>query len=542
MGYQVVLTEPMARSLKDHLLSDQSCEQLAITLCGLHCQGERVRLLGRHLILLPKDAFDHQSAGGLELRQEVQQYVLKLAWQEGLSQVDWHTHPSDSPWVSFSGIDDRHEKELARYLARRIPGTLYGSVVMTAKAVRARIWTGDTHQPQAVPMETIRFGPFQPVSAHPQQGSCVVRERLDEMFSRQVLAFGRAFQERLSRYRVGLIGLGGTGSVVAEELSRLGVRQWVLIDDDQVEESNLNRLLGATRQDSQRGSAKVAVAGRNILDVAPKAEVQMLKSSLFEPEALQALKTCDLIVVCTDTHASRLVANRLSVQYLIPLVHVAVNIDVDEDHHITDISGEYVMPQLGSWCLQCAQVFDNQQAGWELASPEERARLRARGYVRDTPSPAVYHLNATMASVAVAEIHNAIYPYRPKRPYVVYDELKGEFMAVEMEPDSTCPVCTPEGVLGLGDLEPLPDYSEAGRQESEPVADTGKTIHGIDLSSIETLDESGSQARRRMSLDQRLFGWSMDMQLRYYRCPAATRMISRSERWLRRLAECFPNR
>jgi len=71
------------------------------------------------------------------------------------------------------------------------------------------------------------------------------------------------------------------------------------------------------------------------------------------------------------------------------------------------------------------------------------------------PAPAVYHLNAIVASLAVTEIHTLVSPYKPLRRYLTYDELKGELMTVDVPPTSGCLHCSPEGLLGLGDLAPL---------------------------------------------------------------------------------------
>src|SRR6266851_7190772 len=90
--YEIVLPPGMVHKLREHLLNDRSREQMAIVLCGVAKSGRQVRLLGRHLILMPPDAFSHQSAGGLALAPQVQRAVLALAAREGLSQVDWHTH------------------------------------------------------------------------------------------------------------------------------------------------------------------------------------------------------------------------------------------------------------------------------------------------------------------------------------------------------------------------------------------------------------------------------------------------------------------
>lgn len=64
---------------------------------------------------------------------------------------------------------------------------------------------------------------------------------------------------------VGVVGCGGTGSAVVQLLNRLGVGRMIVIDDDVVEVSNLNRLHGATMQDAQKKAAKVRVVADEVL-------------------------------------------------------------------------------------------------------------------------------------------------------------------------------------------------------------------------------------------------------------------------------------
>jgi hypothetical protein len=258
---------------------------------------------------------------------------------------------------------------------------------------------------------------------------------------------------------VGLIGHGGLGSIVAKQLARLGVIHWVVADVEYIEDSNRNRLPGSLLSDCGRRMRKVALAKRNIFRINPKARIIALALPVGDQRALAHLKTCDLLILGTDNHSSRFIANHLSSQYLIPLIHLGVNIDVDENRKITDISGEYALPSLGEWCLQCSGIIDPQLAGWELADEETKKAIRARGYIKDTPAPAVYHLNGVVASLAVAEVHNFVFPYKPIRRYLAYDELKGQLLSLSVPSRGDCPVCSPDGgILGLGDLLPLPDY------------------------------------------------------------------------------------
>ena len=311
---------------------------MAVTLCGVNRLHRELRLLVRDVILLPADAFRCQSAARLELKPEVQAFIHARAHRHGLVEVDWHSHPGSGPTVAFSDTDDHYEAAQAAYLAERMDGAPYGSVVLNDDAVDGRLWltevarsasTGAKPENDASAPAPARVG--RPV-AHPLQAILVgglarripaTAQRLNRahaafispIFDRQVRAFGPEVQRRLSALRVGVIGVGGLGSALVAHLARLGVAHWVLVDPDVVELTNLNRLVGASAMDAQKARPKVYVARSAIRQAVPKATVRALKTDVFDPLAQRALKACDLLIVATDNHSSRMAANRLAVQY-----------------------------------------------------------------------------------------------------------------------------------------------------------------------------------------------------------------------------------
>jgi molybdopterin-synthase adenylyltransferase len=493
MDYSLSLTRHAAQVLRDHLLGDRSREQMAVTLCGVNRLHRELRLLVRDVILLPPDAFRQQTAAHLELKREVQTFLHHRAHRHGLIQVDWHSHPGRGPFLAFSPTDDRHEAAQAAYLAHRMDGVPYGSVVINDNALDARLWLTRasrqngvegrqpqiTYRPEAYPVRVILAGDLQRHTPLTTQRLQRAREAaLSPVYDRQVRAFGPEFQHKVGQLRIGLVGLGGLGSAIAEQLGRIGIRDWVLVDPDTVDLTNLNRLVHATLTDAQKARPKVYVARSSIRQSNPKARVRALQTDAFDPEALHTLKACDLLVVATDNHASRMALNRLAVQYLIPLLHVGFNISVEEPQAqpgqvparaVTDVSGEFALPDLGRWCLQCAGLVDPQQAGWELAPAAQRQILRQRGYVADTPAPAVRHLDGLVAALATTEVHNLVHSFKPQHRYLTYDALRTELLSLQVTPSDGCPVCSPDhGVLGLGDLEPLPDYRRAGQAPRLP--------------------------------------------------------------------------
>jgi tRNA A37 threonylcarbamoyladenosine dehydratase len=77
----------------------------------------------------------------------------------------------------------------------------------------------------------------------------------------------------LADLEVGVVGLGGGGSHVVQQLAHLGVGKLVPVDDDIVEEKNLNRLVGGTAEDVKAKRAKTEIAERVIKGVNPNAKV-----------------------------------------------------------------------------------------------------------------------------------------------------------------------------------------------------------------------------------------------------------------------------
>jgi molybdopterin-synthase adenylyltransferase len=468
MDYLVVLPPSMLDTLRTHLLTDRGREQFAVVLCGRHQREEGWRLLGRRLILPRAEQFSYQSSSGLVLAQDLQAEILRLAAREGLSQIDFHTHPGEADAINFSTIDDEHERALAGYLARRLPETCYGSVVLNSQSQRGRLWSVNGDASGSVPLVV-------PPLVHPPMTVAARTEPVDPRYDRQVRAFGTPFQQAARAVRVGLVGCGGLGSILVEQLTRLGIRHWTLIDPDAVDVTSLNRLLGSTPQDADEEYAKVDIAARTIRAINPESDVNSLRCTVSAPRALSALTNCDLIIVATDNHASRLIVNALAAQYLIPLVHVGVNLAANADGGLEDISGEVVIPEWGAWCLACAGIVSSEQAGWELARPHERAQLAARGYLADTPAPAVMHLNGTIASLGVSQVHNLIAPYKPLKRWLVFRDLDSELMTIDVPPHPGCLHCGSDGRLGLGDLVPVwrptpagaPAVPAAGQRESE---------------------------------------------------------------------------
>ncbi len=105
-------------------------------------------------------------------------------------------------------------------------------------------------------------------------------------YDRQIRAFGEEGQAALARLRLGVVGLGGTGSVVVQQLAHLGVSDFLLVDPDAVETTNLNRTVGSTPKSV--GESKVSVAARMIRSIRPDARVEEIVETWLTRAPLSA--------------------------------------------------------------------------------------------------------------------------------------------------------------------------------------------------------------------------------------------------------------
>ena len=125
-----------------------------------------------------------------------------------------------------------------------------------------------------------------------------------EQFSRTELLIGKEAIEKLNKTKVAIFGIGGVGSYVVEGLARAGIGNFILIDNDEVALSNINRQIIATHKTV--GKSKVEVSKERILDINPNAEVEIYKE-FFLPESDEIIdKTVDYIVDAIDTITAKI--------------------------------------------------------------------------------------------------------------------------------------------------------------------------------------------------------------------------------------------
>lgn len=123
-------------------------------------------------------------------------------------------------------------------------------------------------------------------------------------FSRTELLIGKEGIEALRKTKVAVFGIGGVGSFAVEGLVRAGIEDFILVDNDVVDITNLNRQIIAVH--SSIGKLKVEVAKQRILDINPNAKVEICKE-FFMPESKEIFdESVDYIIDCMDTISAKI--------------------------------------------------------------------------------------------------------------------------------------------------------------------------------------------------------------------------------------------
>lgn len=339
-GVNLTLQTEHLASLGRVLFGRSDVESAAYVLCG-RSAGEDggERLLSRAVVPVRPQDYLRRERDRLSIADESFVPVVKRVRAEGGALLLAHSHP-DGP-LAFSEQDDREEARLFAAVQHRAPGS-HGSLVFTRPdELVGRAWRVDG-----------QTGPMSRVTAVGERLRILVGGDADvsPIFDRQVRAFGPDIQRVLADLSVGVVGLGGTGSAVFEQLLRLGVGHLLLIDDDRFEGTNVNRVHGSRLTDV--GLPKVTIAKRTATETGLPTRVTAIEGSILDAPVARRLRACDVVFGCTDRQLPRLVLSRLATRYLIPVIDVGALVDA-HDGTLRSVAGRVTTLLPGAACLLC---------------------------------------------------------------------------------------------------------------------------------------------------------------------------------------------
>ncbi|WP_167146027.1 ThiF family adenylyltransferase [Pseudomonas sp. OTU750018] len=404
-GTRLVLTQEIHASLREHLFPGDGKEAAAILLCNRHT-GTRLKLLSKELILVPYEECKSRCVNSITWPGSYLEKAIDAASAASMSVILVHSHPDGS--LEFSDIDDESDAQTMCSLYQGVEA-IHGSAVMVSTgAVRARIYT-DGEQCESVELVTvagddIHYWWDDSTESHPP-----------------TMAFSSGMTATFKRLKAAVIGVSGTGSVVAEQVTRLGFAEILLIDHDHLEQKNLNRILNATFDDALTGRSKVEMFAEAIQRIRGEGIAHPIQCTIRSRNAILAAADADVIFCCVDTYQARMIADLIASAFLIPLLDVGVKIPThvhpEDGRVITDVAGrvDYVKP--GGSTLADRGVYTPELLYKEhlrTVNPQDYEDQLARGYIAGVQeeAPSVITLNMRAASACVSEFIARCFPFR----------------------------------------------------------------------------------------------------------------------------------
>jgi len=465
---KIVIPKSIWERAKVYLQND-NCESFLFFFCGINKTLKSVTFLVRDFIRVQeKDiAISDDYSTQVELKALLD--ITNRAHQENVAIVEAHNHPFSREHVTFSYTDHEGYKEFVPYILDYLKKP-YGATVWSRKSVDGMMWTQSFTDCEKIHEIRILGRNITNYSTSSTRKASKVRTKSPDRAHRQILALGESGQEQIGRKSVALIGLGGLGSHVAQQLAYLGVRDFVLVDFDIIQIENLNRIVGAYPGDI--GKSKVGIAARMIKSIAGNeiSRVVQLEKNLRHEDVLNHIKSCDVIFGCVDNDGARLILNELALAYMIPYFDSAFGIHT-KNGVIEEAGGRVILVLPDEPCLLCCKDIDISEASYFLASREEQIFREERGYVSGAHvlSPSIISLDGIIASIAVTEFIALITGLREAVQYSSYDLSKQQLNKRIVKKNTNCVHCN---LAGFGDDSDIMRYTIQSNVENKIVVNS----------------------------------------------------------------------
>jgi molybdopterin/thiamine biosynthesis adenylyltransferase len=423
--------------LESHLFQPDQDEHGAALLAGVRQTENGLSLFVREVI--PAEGADF-GPGVQGYRQFSPRFIAETAGRagaEGLAYLTAHSHPGADRANRLSGPDLAAHQRLFPHLLDLTAGSPVAGLAFGRASVAGEVWRQGANPVELDFVDVVgprlrRLAPDPPFGAD-----------APHRYERQVRLLGGEIQTLLGEMKVGVVGAGGGGSMIIEQLAHLGIGEIAAIDFDQVEETNLSRIVGARSADARRGLKKVEVARRLVRSINPSINFVPIDGDIADAAVAEELLDLDFIFLATDTITSRLVFNAAVHRFLVPGIQIGAKVELGTKQQIEQIyvAVRPVFPDRG--CLACASLISPERLQAEVRTPEE---AKAQNYL-NTPEvidPAVISLNGIAASYAVNSMLLGLTHLASESSFDhrLFFLDQGNVMAVDASADPQCPWCS----------------------------------------------------------------------------------------------------
>lgn len=217
---------------------------------------------------------------------------------------------------------------------------------------------------------------------------------------------GENSQYLIHNVKIGIVGLGGGGSHIVQQLAHIGIHNYNLFDYDKIDDSNLNRLVGAELSDIENNEYKYDIAARTIRKLIPDANIQILGEWQKSPEFIQE---CDIVLGCVDSFVGRRDLEAECRRYMIPYIDIGMDVYDDYEEEPPSMVGQVLLSMPESLCFTCLGFLN------EVKLAKEAAK-----YGKVGGKPQVVWPNGILASSAVGIVIDLITGWTKQNDRLIY--------------------------------------------------------------------------------------------------------------------------
>ena len=381
--FEAVLTEEADSISSEHLLQhyrhDVRQEDLCFALWRPSTgRQRRTALIDR--ILLPQQG-ERRLHGNASFEPKFLSRAIRIARDKKAGLAFMHSHPRPG-WQGMSDADVRAERDVLAYPAGATGLPLVGMTIGSDGHWSARFWERSGGQMRRRWCEKTRVVGSKSYRVY-FNDNIAPRPSRRNILRRTFDTWGSDTQNTVSRLRLGIIGLGSVGCIVAETIARIGVSHVTLIDPDRVEEHNLDRLLYATMRDIGKLKVDLAAQGMRHSATAEEIEISTVPVSVHDRTAYRAALDCDVLFSCVDRPVARDVLNYIAHAHLIPVVDGGVAVEKDRlgDRLFSAHWRAHIVTPYHE-CLRCSQQYNSSMVVMELDGS-----LQDPSYISNLPCP-----------------------------------------------------------------------------------------------------------------------------------------------------------
>lgn len=358
-----------------------------------------------------------------------------------------HSHMNSS--LDFSNTDNENDQLLLECASVYNPNYFHGSVIMNKEGrISARVLDYKISRFRTI--QTIRIIGNNYINYD-------VNKKVSDINTqdRAIRIFGIEGQKNIESLKVGIVGVGGNGTAVAEQIVRLGIKEILLLDHASISKSNISRMHETSVLDV--GKSKSITLKKKLSRIYNDTRITAINDKVWKTESIRQLKECDIIFGCLDNTAKgRVVLDILKNAYYIPYIDMGLKICLSKDKNNFDIYGRVDLLIPGDGCLSCHKAINFNDLNSEMYKGTQLDNEYLIGMDKSV-DPQIIPYNTILASASVSLLLEYINHYgRRLTNHYVYNLLDYEIL--EKKDNELCKICKMD--LGKGDELNIDEYIE----------------------------------------------------------------------------------